>query len=136
MGSSGVPRYEGFGCKSSVSNPFLEKKLHPSGEERESRKARLRTLAAAAVYHAGGAMKGGKLGMEDARELQLNLIRITYPPRTLRTWRRLVYAVCADLVKGAMNKELRVKGPVRIPTKGAPHHHPQVSLRRSSPDYN
>jgi len=26
-------------------------------------------------------------------------------------------AVCADLVKGAKDKQLRVKGPVRIPTK-------------------
>jgi len=29
----------------------------------------------------------------------------------------LLYAVCAYLVKGAKNKDLRVKGSVRIPTK-------------------
>ncbi|CAL4924451.1 unnamed protein product [Urochloa decumbens] len=57
-------------------------------------------MAAAAAYGAGGAMKGGKLGMEDAREPQLNRIRITLSSKN-----------------GAKNKELRVKGPVRIPTK-------------------
>lgn len=28
-----------------------------------------------------------------------------------------MFTVCADLVKGAKDKQLRVKGPVRIPTK-------------------
>ena len=29
----------------------------------------------------------------------------------------LVVAVCADLIKGAKEKNLKVKGPVRMPTK-------------------
>jgi ribosomal protein uS10 len=70
-------------------------------------------MAAAAVYGAGGAMKGGKLGMEEARELQLNRIRITLSSKNVKNLEK----VCADLVKGAKDKQLRVKGPVRIPTK-------------------
>ncbi|TVU31199.1 hypothetical protein EJB05_22877 [Eragrostis curvula] len=70
-------------------------------------------MAAAAVYGAGGAMKGGKLGMEGAVDLQLNRIRITLSSKNVKNLEK----VCADLVKGAKAKELRVKGPVRIPTK-------------------
>ena len=29
----------------------------------------------------------------------------------------LCFAVCADLIKGAKDKQLKVKGPVRMPTK-------------------
>jgi len=29
----------------------------------------------------------------------------------------LCYVVCADLIRGAKDKSLKVKGPVRIPTK-------------------
>ena len=29
----------------------------------------------------------------------------------------LIYVVCADLIRGAKDKSLSVKGPVRIPTK-------------------
>jgi hypothetical protein len=36
------------------------------------------------VYGAGGAMKGGKLGMEEARELQLNRIRITLSSKNVK----------------------------------------------------
>jgi small subunit ribosomal protein S20e len=28
-----------------------------------------------------------------------------------------LFAVCADLIKGAKDKQLKVKGPVRMPTK-------------------
>uniref|UniRef100_A0A0E0GJR0 UDP-glucuronate 4-epimerase n=1 Tax=Oryza nivara TaxID=4536 RepID=A0A0E0GJR0_ORYNI len=67
-------------------------------------------MAAAAVY---GGMKGGKLGVEEAHELQLNRIRITLSSKNVKNLEK----VCADLVKGAKDKQLRVKGPVRIPTK-------------------
>ena len=70
-------------------------------------------MAAAAVYGAGGAMKGGKLGMEEARELQLNRIRITLSSKSVKNLEK----VCGDLVKGAKDKSLKVKGPVRMPTK-------------------
>ncbi|GJN20391.1 hypothetical protein PR202_gb07762 [Eleusine coracana subsp. coracana] len=70
-------------------------------------------MAAAALYGAGGAMKGGKLGMEGAVDMQLNRIRITLSSKNVKNLEK----VCADLVKGAKAKELRVKGPVRIPTK-------------------
>ena len=29
----------------------------------------------------------------------------------------LLFLVCADLIKGAKEKQLKVKGPVRMPTK-------------------
>ena len=41
-------------------------------------------MAAAAVYGAGGAMKGWKLGMEDAQVLQLNRIRITLSSKNIK----------------------------------------------------
>jgi len=63
---------------------FPRNNCKPSGEERGSRKARLRTMAAAAVYGAGGAMKGWKLGMEDAQVLQLNRIRITLSSKNIK----------------------------------------------------
>jgi len=58
-------------------------------------------------------MKGWKLGMEDAQVLQLNRIRITLSSKNIKN----LDNVCAYLVKGAKNKDLRVKGSVRIPTK-------------------
>lgn len=59
---------------------------HPPSErsgEREARRGEA-NMAAAAVYGAGGAMKGGKLGMEEARELQLNRIRITLSSKNVK----------------------------------------------------
>ncbi|CAI5958300.1 unnamed protein product, partial [Closterium sp. NIES-64] len=37
---------------------------------------------------------------------------------------------CADLVRGAKEKRLKVKGPVRMPTKVLPPYHAQVPLRQ------
>ncbi|KAL5182205.1 40S ribosomal protein S20-2 [Glycine soja] len=48
------------------------------------------------------AMKPTKAGLEEPQE-QIHKIRITQ--------------LCADLVRGAKDKRLRVKGPVRMPTK-------------------
>ena len=41
------------------------------------------------------------------------IIRLRAPPSLAR----LPSAVCADLIKGAKDKRLKVKGPVRLPTK-------------------
>nr|CAD1835556.1 unnamed protein product [Ananas comosus var. bracteatus] len=64
--------------------------------------------AAATPY---GVMKG-ETGIEEPRE-QVNRIRITLSSKDVKNLEK----VCADLVKGAKDKQLRVKGPVRIPTK-------------------
>ncbi|KAG6384211.1 hypothetical protein SASPL_155992 [Salvia splendens] len=40
----------------------------------------------------------------------------SYEIKALLTW-RFMLTVCADLVRGAKDKRLRVKGPVRMPTK-------------------
>ncbi|KAF3338667.1 hypothetical protein FCM35_KLT17504 [Carex littledalei] len=66
-------------------------------------------MAAAVGY---GAMKQTKLGVEESHD-QLNRIRITLSSRDVKNLEK----VCADLVKGAKDKQLRIKGPVRIPTK-------------------
>lgn len=58
------------------------------------------------------AMKQTKLGMEESCD-QLNRIRITLSSRDVKNLEK----VCADLVKGAKDKQLRIKGPVHIPTK-------------------
>ncbi|KAD3338588.1 hypothetical protein R6Q59_026593 [Mikania micrantha] len=58
------------------------------------------------------AMKPTKAGMEDPQE-QIHKIRITLSSKNVKNLEK----VCADLVRGAKDKKLRVKGPVRIPTK-------------------
>ncbi|KAJ6671964.1 RIBOSOMAL PROTEIN S20 putative EXPRESSED-RELATED [Salix viminalis] len=63
----------------------------------------------AAAY---GAMKAQKPGLEDTQE-QIHKIRITLSSRNVKNLEK----VCTDLIRGAKDKRLRVKGPVRIPTK-------------------
>merc|ERR1712063_239968 len=46
-------------------------------------------------------------------ETRLHRIRITLTSRNVKSLEK----VCADLIKGAKDKQLKVKGPVRIPTK-------------------
>ncbi|KAK3220943.1 hypothetical protein Dsin_014913 [Dipteronia sinensis] len=57
------------------------------------------------------AMKG-KPGLEDPQE-QIHKIRITLSSKNVKNLEK----VCADLVCGAKDKRLLVKGPVRMPTK-------------------
>nr|TKS07160.1 40S ribosomal protein S20 [Populus alba] len=68
-----------------------------------------RTEKMAAAY---GAMKAQKPGLEEAQE-QIHKIRITLSSKNVKNLEK----VCTDLVRGAKDKRLRVKGPVRIPTK-------------------
>ncbi|KAF2315749.1 hypothetical protein GH714_040286 [Hevea brasiliensis] len=63
----------------------------------------------AAAY---GAMKPTKAGLEESQE-QIHKIRITLSSKNVKNLEK----VCADLVRGAKDKRLRVKGPVRMPTK-------------------
>ncbi|PIA56014.1 hypothetical protein AQUCO_00700381v1 [Aquilegia coerulea] len=57
-------------------------------------------------------MKPMKAGFEAPQE-QEHRIRITLSSRNVKNLEK----VCSDLVNGAKNKALKVKGPVRIPTK-------------------
>ena len=50
-------------------------------------------------------------GLEDAGA-QVHRIRITLTSRNVKNLEK----VCADLKKGAVDKKLNVKGPVRLPT--------------------
>ncbi|KAK8485947.1 hypothetical protein V6N13_026870 [Hibiscus sabdariffa] len=68
-------------------------------------KLELRTMAYAA-------MKPSKPGLEEPQE-QIHKIRITLSSKNGKNLEK----VCADLVRGAKDKRLRVKGPVRMPTK-------------------
>merc|ERR1712046_526800 len=55
-----------------------------------------------------------KAGLEpSAEEARKHRIRITLTSRNVKN----VEKVCAELIKGAKDKELEVKGPVRLPTK-------------------
>ncbi|XP_006288907.2 40S ribosomal protein S20-1 [Capsella rubella] len=58
------------------------------------------------------AMKPGKAGLEEPLE-QIHKIRITLSSKNVKNLEK----VCTDLVRGAKDKRLRVKGPVRMPTK-------------------
>ncbi|KAI3830167.1 hypothetical protein L1987_04301 [Smallanthus sonchifolius] len=57
-------------------------------------------------------MKPTKPGLEEPQE-QIHKIRITLSSKNVKNLEK----VCADLVRGAKDKKLRVKGPVRMPTK-------------------
>lgn len=59
-----------------------------------------------------GPMKPGKAGVEEAQEA-VHRIRITLSSKNVKNLEK----VCADLVRGAKEKRLKVKGPVRMPTK-------------------
>lgn len=49
----------------------------------------------------------------ETEEQELHKIRITLTSRNVQSLEK----VCSDLIKGAKEKELSVKGPVRLPTK-------------------
>ena len=49
----------------------------------------------------------------DQEEQELHRIRITLTSRNVKALEK----VCSDLIDGAKQKELSVKGPVRLPTK-------------------
>jgi len=53
----------------------------------------------------------GKAGEQETA--RVHRIRITLSSRQVASLEK----VCADLIKGAKEKRLRVKGPVRMPTK-------------------
>merc|ERR1712211_170391 len=55
-------------------------------------------------------MGDGK-GVEE--DVPVHRIRITLTSRNVKSLEK----VCSDLIKGAKDKDLRVKGPVRMPTK-------------------
>ncbi|GAB2232975.1 hypothetical protein Droror1_Dr00002188 [Drosera rotundifolia] len=57
-------------------------------------------------------VKQAKAGLEETLE-QVHKIRITLSSKNVKNLEK----VCADLVRGAKDKRLRVKGPVRMPTK-------------------
>nr|ACF81475.1 unknown [Zea mays] len=58
-------------------------------------------------------MKAGKAGFEAGMMDPQHRIRITLSSKSVKNLEK----VCRDLVKGAKGKELKVKGPVRMPTK-------------------
>uniref|UniRef100_A0A670KDR4 Small ribosomal subunit protein uS10 n=1 Tax=Podarcis muralis TaxID=64176 RepID=A0A670KDR4_PODMU len=53
----------------------------------------------------------GKAPVE--QEVAIHRIRITLTSRNVKSLEK----VCADLIRGAKEKNLKVKGPVRMPTK-------------------
>jgi len=54
-----------------------------------------------------------KPGFEQPEEVNFHRIRITLSSRNVKSLEK----VCADLIKGAKDQKLKVKGPVRLPTK-------------------
>ena len=53
-----------------------------------------------------------KAGLEESQD-SINRIRITLSSKEIKNLEK----VCTDLIRGAKEKALKVKGPVRIPTK-------------------
>ncbi|WOL09186.1 40S ribosomal protein S20-1 [Canna indica] len=61
-----------------------------------------------------GAMKPAKLGLEEPQEQQHRIwITLSLSSKNIKN----LVKVCTDLVRGAKDKRLTVKGPVRMPTK-------------------
>merc|ERR1712002_353393 len=58
-------------------------------------------------------MSACKDGKGVAEEATVHRIRITLTSRNVKSLEK----VCGDLIKGAKEKTLKVKGPVRMPTK-------------------
>ena len=58
-------------------------------------------------------MAGYKDGKGVEEEAPVHRIRITLTSRNVKSLEK----VCQDLIRGAKDKELKVKGPVRMPTK-------------------
>ncbi|KAI9139469.1 40S ribosomal protein S20 [Paraphysoderma sedebokerense] len=54
-----------------------------------------------------------KPGYEEAVEAKIHRIRITLTSRHVKNLEK----VCSDLINRAKDKQLKVKGPVRLPTK-------------------
>jgi len=54
-----------------------------------------------------------KQGVEQQEEVSFHRIRITLTSRNVKSLEK----VCSDLIKGAKDQHLKVKGPVRLPTK-------------------
>jgi len=54
-----------------------------------------------------------KPGFEQPEQVSFHRIRITLSSRNVKSLEK----VCADLIKGAKDQRLKVKGPVRLPTK-------------------
>ncbi|PRW51058.1 ribosomal S1 [Chlorella sorokiniana] len=54
-----------------------------------------------------------KPGVEEAEAAPIHRIRITLTSKNVKNLEK----VCADLVRGAKEKQLKVKGPVRMPTR-------------------
>ncbi|ONI25103.1 hypothetical protein PRUPE_2G281000 [Prunus persica] len=78
--------------------------LNPHLTQESERVAWLKKMAYAA-------MKPSKAGLEEQE--QIHKIRITLSSKNVKNLEK----VCTDLVRGAKDKRLRVKGPVRMPTK-------------------
>merc|ERR1712094_152840 len=57
--------------------------------------------------------KAGSKGFEGGEETRVHKIRIYLTSRNVKALEK----VCADLIKGAKDKRLLCKGPVRMPTK-------------------
>ncbi|NXV93729.1 RS20 protein, partial [Calonectris borealis] len=61
----------------------------------------------------------GKAPVE--QEVAIHRIRITLTSRNVKSLEKgnffFFFPVCADLIRGAKEKNLKVKGPVRMPTK-------------------
>ncbi|KAJ3268633.1 40S ribosomal protein S20 [Blyttiomyces sp. JEL0837] len=55
----------------------------------------------------------GKKDYEEAVEAKIHRIRITLTSRNVASLEK----VCSDLINRAKDKQLKVKGPVRLPTK-------------------
>jgi len=69
-------------------------------------------MAAADTMPADMTAMKSKQFEEDAN-VKVHRIRITLTSRNVKNLEK----VCADLIKGAKDKRLKVKGPVRLPTK-------------------
>merc|ERR1712226_855014 len=71
------------------------------------------SAAAAPVSNPQKPGANGKPGVEEGAKAQVHKLRITLTSTNVKS----IEKVCADLIKGAKDKKLPVKGPVRMPTK-------------------
>merc|ERR1712222_103794 len=81
--------------------------------DRSDKERRVATMAAVDTMPPVDASAMKAKHIEEEAAVKVHRIRITLTSRNVKNLEK----VCADLIRGAKEKRLKVKGPVRLPTK-------------------
>merc|ERR1712222_68693 len=81
--------------------------------DRSDKERRVATMAAVDTMPPVDASAMKAKHIEEEAAVKVHRIRITLTSRNVKNLEK----VCADLIRGAKEKDLKVKGPIRLPTK-------------------